>query len=96
MLPEAVATWRAQLAIIEGVEWLELDAGVTCCGAGGSYQFDQAARSARLGAITTDAIRALAPDLLLSANVGCLAQLQTHLNSAAQRLKFCIRWYSFF
>ena len=79
MQPNPVASWRALLPKIDGVEYVELDANVTCCGAGGSYRFDQAKRSAKLGDITAMAIQALKPDLVLSANVGCLAQIRTHL-----------------
>ena len=79
MQPKAVATWRALLAKIDGVEYVELAPDITCCGAGGSYRFDQAKRSAKLGEIMAEAIHALKPDLVLSANVGCLAQLRTHL-----------------
>ena len=79
MQPKAVATWRALLAKIDGVEYVELAADITCCGAGGSYRFDQAKRSAKLGEIMGEAIQSLKPDLVLSANVGCLAQLRTHL-----------------
>ena len=77
--PNAVASWRALLPKIDGVEYVELDANITCCGAGGSYRFDQAKRSAKLGEVTAEAIQALKPDLVLSANVGCLAQLRTRL-----------------
>ena len=70
---------RALLGKIDGVEYVELAAYITCCGAGGSYRFDQAKRSAKLGGFMAEAIQALKPDLVLSANVGCLAQLRTHL-----------------
>ena len=79
MQPKAVAIWRALLAKIDGVEYVELAPDITCCGAGGSYRFDQAKRSAKLGGFMAEAIQALKPDLVLSANVGCLAQLRTHL-----------------
>lgn len=80
MQDQAVANWLTLLAKIEGLEYLELDSSITCCGAGGAYRFDQANRSAKMAAITSQAIQKFAPDLVLSANVGCLAQLQAHLN----------------
>ncbi len=84
MQHQGVANWLALLTKIDDVEWLELDASITCCGAGGAYRFDQANRSAKMAALTTQAIWEFSPDLVLSANVGCLAQLQTHLNMGCQ------------
>ncbi|MFZ5913546.1 MAG: glycolate oxidase subunit GlcF [Pseudomonadota bacterium] len=48
-----------------------------CCGAAGSYTLLQAEMSARLTAAKAQALEALAPDVIVSGNVGCQTQIAT-------------------
>jgi glycolate oxidase iron-sulfur subunit len=75
--------WQQLLQKVSGPEWLLLSDSLSCCGAGGAYRFDQPKRSAALGAQMAQAILGKTPDLVLSANVGCLQQISSHLRSAS-------------
>ncbi len=62
---------RALLGRIPGLQLLDLPAQPGCCGAAGSYFIEQAERADRLRSEKLDQARALAPDLLLTTNIGC-------------------------
>jgi glycolate oxidase iron-sulfur subunit len=49
-----------------------------CCGSAGTYSLLQPALSATLGKARAEALGASAPQLILSANVGCIAQLAAY------------------
>jgi glycolate oxidase iron-sulfur subunit len=46
-----------------------------CCGSAGTYSLLEPANAQALGRAKADEIRALAPDLVVSGNIGCIAQL---------------------
>ena len=70
---------RALLASIPGLELLELPDAHLCCGSAGTYNLDQPAIAAGLGAQKARAIIATGAEVLASGNIGCLTQLDAHL-----------------
>ncbi len=70
---------RDLLRAIPGVEVVEIPDGGTCCGSAGTYNIDQPEIAASLGRKKAKFIRDLAPDIIVSGNIGCLTQLRTHL-----------------
>lgn len=70
---------RDLLRAIPGVEIVEIPDGGTCCGSAGTYNIDQPEIAASLGRQKAKFIRDLAPDIIVSGNIGCLTQLRTHL-----------------
>lgn len=70
---------RDLLRAIPGVEIVEIPDGGTCCGSAGTYNIDQPEIAASLGQKKAKLVRDLAPDLIVSGNIGCLTQLRTHL-----------------
>jgi glycolate oxidase iron-sulfur subunit len=65
---------RRLLARIPGLQLIELpDTG--CCGAAGTYMFDQPARATALRLPLLDALNASGASILLSANIGCRLHL---------------------
>ena len=62
---------RALLDRIPELELVELDRGLGCCGAAGSHFVTHPEESDRLLAPKLDSIARLAPDLIVSGNVGC-------------------------
>ena len=70
---------RALLATIPGIELLELPDAHLCCGSAGTYNLDQPAIAAALGAQKARAIVATGAEVLATGNIGCLTQLDVHL-----------------
>lgn len=70
---------RALLRAIPGVEIRELANAHLCCGSAGTYNLDQPAIAASLGAQKAQAVAATGATLVASGNIGCLTQLRTHL-----------------
>jgi glycolate oxidase iron-sulfur subunit len=60
-----------------GAELLPVADAHLCCGAAGTYALLQPELSSRLRAGKLDNLTRASPDLILSANVGCLAHLET-------------------
>ena len=67
----------ALLQRVPGLEVMPLPGG--CCGAAGSHLLEFPARAAQLRAATLTAIDALAPQAVLSSNVGCRLHLASGL-----------------
>jgi glycolate oxidase iron-sulfur subunit len=70
---------RALLHAIPGVELLELANAHLCCGSAGTYNLDQPATAASLGAQKAAAVIASEAAVVASGNIGCLTQLRAHL-----------------
>ena len=60
-----------------GAELVAVPDAHLCCGAAGTYALLQPELSARLRVNKLDALQRGRPDLILSANIGCLAHLET-------------------
>ena len=70
---------RDLLRSIPGVELIEIRDAHLCCGSAGSYNVDQPAIAASLGADKAQAVRDTGANLVVSGNIGCLTQLKSHL-----------------
>ncbi|QGT79183.1 4Fe-4S dicluster domain-containing protein [Guyparkeria halophila] len=75
--PEAT---RQLLASIPGLELLEIDGNARCCGAAGMQVLLYPDQAEQLREPKLDSIEQLAPDVVVSANVGCA----THLAAGAK------------
>jgi glycolate oxidase iron-sulfur subunit len=73
---------HALLQKIPGVTLMTLDAGERCCGAAGSYFITQPEMADRLLEEKLEAARRLAPDLIVSGNIGCSLHLAAGLRRA--------------
>lgn len=73
---------RQLLARIPELTVVELDASGRCCGAAGTHFIDHAAEADALLQPKLDAIAALTPDLIVSANIGCALHLAGGLRRA--------------
>lgn len=79
---QVTAAPRRVLALIEGVTVVPItDAGL-CCGSAGLYNVEQPDIAAELGRRKAAAIAATGASLAITANIGCLTQMQTSLASA--------------
>ena len=77
---------RALLAAIPNLRLVEIaDAGL-CCGSAGAYNIDQPAIAAELARRKVESILAAQPDLVVSGNIGCIAQLRQELARQNQTL----------
>lgn len=70
---------RALLKSIPGVELLEVADAHLCCGSAGTYNLDQPAIAASLGAKKAQAVIATGAEVVATGNIGCLTQLSAHL-----------------
>lgn len=70
---------RAVLRTIPELDVIDLPDAELCCGSAGIYNLIQPEPAAELGARKADNIRAVAPDLLVTANPGCMLQISRHL-----------------
>lgn len=75
---------RLLLAQIPELEVMDLDPAHTCCGAAGSHFISHPQAADQLLAPKLAAVRAMAPDLILSANVGCSMHLAGGLARSRQ------------
>ena len=70
---------KALLQKIPGLEIVELDASTQCCGAAGSYFIQKPTMADRLLERKLDAAKTLAPDYIVSGNIGCSMHLAAGL-----------------
>ncbi len=70
---------RAVLRTIPGVELVDLPEAELCCGSAGVYNLIAPEPAAELGARKAANVAAAAPDVLVTANPGCLLQIRKHL-----------------
>ncbi|KAA9150415.1 4Fe-4S dicluster domain-containing protein [Amycolatopsis acidicola] len=71
---------RTLLRTIPGLEVTDLPDAEICCGSAGIYNLVQPDAAAELGRRKADNIRAVGPDLLVTANPGCLLQIGKQLD----------------
>jgi glycolate oxidase iron-sulfur subunit len=77
---------RTVLSRIPQLELLEIAEAAICCGSAGIYNLVQPEAAAELGDRKANHIAALGADMVVSANPGCLLQLQSALARAGQKL----------
>jgi glycolate oxidase iron-sulfur subunit len=77
------------LAQIPGADVIPLEAGNSCCGAAGSYMFEDEHRdlSDTLAGETVEALRQQDADLVVTSNIGCAMQLQVGLKRAGLKIR---------
>jgi glycolate oxidase iron-sulfur subunit len=70
---------RGLLTAVANLTLVELNDGGLCCGSAGTYNLDQPEIAHELGQRKADLIKNSQAEIVLSGNIGCLTQLQTHL-----------------
>ena len=70
---------RALIRSIPGVTLLEVPQGDLCCGSAGTYNLEQPDLAGQLGDMKAKNVIATGADYVVSGNVGCHTQLQSHL-----------------
>jgi glycolate dehydrogenase iron-sulfur subunit len=77
---------RALLRAIEGVTVIEISDAERCCGSAGIYNLTQPEISEELQGQKVVAILAARPDVVVSANPGCILQINAGLRAAGSRV----------
>jgi len=77
---------RAILRAIPGVRLVEMENADRCCGSAGAYAIAQAEMSSRLLEDKMDAIQAAGADVIATANVGCMMQLELGVRQRGWRI----------
>lgn len=77
---------RKLLRAIPGVELIDLAESHLCCGSAGTYNMDQPDIAASLGEKKARAIVATGARMVVSGNIGCLRQMQFHLERLGSRM----------
>ncbi|MGI8748512.1 MAG: (Fe-S)-binding protein, partial [Deinococcus sp.] len=70
---------RALIKSIPGVTLLEVPQGELCCGSAGTYNIEQPEIAGQLGDMKARNVMNTGADIVVSGNVGCHTQLQSHL-----------------
>lgn len=70
---------RRLLRAVPNLTLLELNDGGLCCGSAGTYNIEQPHIAAELGQMKAQRILATGAAAVISGNIGCLTQIQTHL-----------------
>jgi glycolate oxidase iron-sulfur subunit len=70
---------RRLLRAVPNLTLLELNDGGLCCGSAGTYNIEQPHIAAELGQMKAQRILATGAEAVISGNIGCLTQIQTHL-----------------
>ncbi len=71
---------RALIRSIPGVTLVEVRQGELCCGSAGTYNIEQPELAGQLGDMKARNVIATGADYVVSGNVGCHTQLQSHLS----------------
>jgi glycolate oxidase iron-sulfur subunit len=77
---------RQLLRSIPGVELLEIAEGELCCGSAGTYNIEQPELAATLGERKARHILATGAQLVVTGNIGCFTQIQTHLRKLGHQI----------
>ncbi len=77
---------RTLLTSIPNLTLLELGDGGLCCGSAGTYNIEQPEIAYELGQRKADHILNTGAEAIASGNIGCLTQIQSHLESKGQPL----------
>jgi glycolate oxidase iron-sulfur subunit len=78
---------RALLKRIQGLELVEMAESDVCCGSAGSYNLQQPEFADALLARKVDAIEKTGADVVVSANPGCMLQVQSGLAERGRKLE---------
>ena len=72
---------RAVLRSVPGVEVVDIPEAALCCGSAGIYNMVQPDAAADLGVRKAENVRSVHPDVVVTANPGCLLQIGRHLGT---------------
>jgi glycolate oxidase iron-sulfur subunit len=72
---------RALLNSIENIELVPIRDADICCGSAGTYNIEQPEIAKRLGAAKAQAVQQTGADVVVTGNIGCMMQLQSHLEN---------------
>jgi glycolate oxidase iron-sulfur subunit len=78
---------RVLLGTIPGLELMELEGADECCGSAGVYNLLLPESAAAIGRRKADNVRALGPELLISANPGCTLQIAKALAEQGHQVR---------
>lgn len=78
---------RALLRAVPGLDLREIANAHLCCGSAGTYNLDQPAIAASLGAQKARAVAATGASVVATGNIGCLTQLRAHLAQAGSPIR---------
>ncbi len=77
---------RRLLRSIPGLELLEIPEGELCCGSAGTYNLEQPQIAAALGERKARNIIASGAELVVTGNIGCFTQIQSHLRKLGREI----------
>ncbi len=77
---------RRLLAAIPQLTLLPIPDGELCCGSAGTYNLEQPAIAGALGARKAQAIHTTGAQMVATGNIGCMIQIQTHLEALGHPL----------
>jgi glycolate oxidase iron-sulfur subunit len=77
---------RRLLAAIPNLTLLEVPEGAICCGSAGTYNIDQPEIADGLGRRKAENILSVHPQAIALGNIGCLVQIQHHLEKLSSHL----------
>lgn len=77
---------RQLIRQIENVQLVEIPDGEICCGSAGTYNLEQPETASALGAAKAGNISTTNADYVASGNIGCLTQIQSHLERQSSSL----------
>ncbi len=77
---------RRLLRAVPNLTLLELNDGGLCCGSAGTYNLEQPEIAAELGRRKSGRILATSADLVVSGNIGCQTQIESHLRTQGSPL----------
>ena len=78
---------RALLSTIPGFELVTPPEWELCCGSAGTYNIEKPAIARRLGARKAANLRGTDAELIAAGNIGCIAQIRTHLQAQRSDLQ---------
>ncbi len=77
---------RRLLATVPNLTLVEIPSGELCCGSAGTYSLEQPEIAAQLGRAKAEAIRDTGAELVVTGNIGCLTQIESHLTQLGRQL----------
>jgi glycolate oxidase iron-sulfur subunit len=77
---------RELLSAIPGVRLVSIPDGEICCGSAGTYNIEQPDIAEALGRRKAEAVLSTGAEVIVTGNIGCATQLQTHLRKLGRPL----------
>ena len=77
---------RKLLGSVPNVQLSDIGDADTCCGSAGTYNIDQPEIAEELGRLKVRNILESGGDVLVTGNIGCMVQIENHLQKAGSRI----------